>query len=97
WYRAGDIRRQVQERGVEGRVRFLGYVGREQLPGLYGGATAFVYPSLLEGFGLPVVEAMACGTPVITSNNSALKEVSGDAAVLVDPFDTDAMAQRLRE
>jgi glycosyltransferase involved in cell wall biosynthesis len=97
WYRAGDIRRQVQERGIESRVRFLGYVAREELPGLYGGATAFVYPSLLEGFGLPVVEAMACGAPVITSNNSALKEVAGDAAVLVDPFDIDNMADRLRE
>ena len=97
WYRAGDIRRQVKERGIEGRVRFLGYVRREELPGLYGGATAFVYPSLLEGFGMPVVEAMACGTPVVTSNNSALKEVAGGAAVLVDPFDVDDMAQRLRE
>jgi len=97
WYRAGEIRRQVQERGIEGRVRFLGYVRREELPGLYGGATAFIYPSLLEGFGLPVVEAMACGSPVITSNNSALKEVAGDAAVLIDPYAIDKMAQSLRE
>ena len=97
WYRAGAIRRQVQERGLEGRVRFLGYVAREELPGLYGGATAFVYPSLLEGFGLPVVEAMACGAPVITSNNSALKEIAADAAALVDPLEVEDMVQRLRE
>jgi glycosyltransferase involved in cell wall biosynthesis len=97
WYRVGDIRRRVQERGIENRVRFLGYVERDELPGLYGGATAFVYPSLLEGFGLPVVEAMACGTPVITSNNSALREVAADAAALIDPLDTEDMARRLKE
>jgi glycosyltransferase involved in cell wall biosynthesis len=97
WYRAGEIRTQVEERGIAARVRFLGYVARDRLPGLYGGATAFVYPSLLEGFGLPVVEAMACGTPVITSNNSALKEVAAGAAALIDPLDIDDMARRLKE
>ena len=97
WYRAEEIHRQVRERGIEERVKFLGYVPREELPGLYGGATAFVYPSLLEGFGLPVVEAMACGAPVITSNNSALKDVAGGAARLVDPLDVDSMARGLTE
>ena len=97
WYRADEIRRQVRERGIEGRVRFLGYVPREELPGLYGGATAFVYPSLLEGFGMPVVEAMACGAAVITSNNSGLKEVAGDAARLINPLDTEDIARSLRE
>src|SRR5262249_36207446 len=76
-------------------VRFLGYVSRAELPRLYSGATAFVYPSLLEGFGLPVVEAMACGAPVITSNSSALKEVAEDAAVLVDPSDVRAIANAM--
>jgi hypothetical protein len=65
------------------------------LPALYSGATAFVYPSLLEGFGLPVVEAMACGAPVITSDGSALKEVAGDAAVLVDPRNTHDIAEAM--
>jgi hypothetical protein len=97
WYRAGEIHRYVREREIEGRVRFLGYVGREELPGLYGGATAFVYPSLLEGFGMPVVEAMACGTPVITSNNSGLKEVAGGAALLIDPLDIEDIARNMRE
>lgn len=97
WYRAGEIHRHVRERGIEDRVRFLGYVGREELPGLYCGATAFVYPSLLEGFGMPVVEAMACGTPVITSNNSGLKEVAGGAAALIDPLDTEDIARNMRE
>jgi glycosyltransferase involved in cell wall biosynthesis len=70
---------------LDGRVRFLDYLTEEELPGLYAGATALVYPSLYEGFGLPVVEAMACGTPVITSRTSSLGEVAGDAARLVDP------------
>ena len=85
WYRGGDVERKARSLGLNGRVKFLGYVPRADLPGLFSGATAFVYPSLLEGFGLPIVEAMACGTPVITSNSSALREVAGDAAVLVDP------------
>jgi alpha-1,3-rhamnosyl/mannosyltransferase len=66
-------------------VRYLGYVPEAELPGLTAGATAFVYPSLYEGFGFPVVQAMAAGVPVITSNNSALAEVAGGAALLVDP------------
>jgi glycosyltransferase involved in cell wall biosynthesis len=66
-------------------VRYLGYVPETDLAGLTAGATAFVYPSLYEGFGFPVAQAMACGVPVITSNESSLKEIAGDAAVLVDP------------
>jgi glycosyltransferase involved in cell wall biosynthesis len=95
WYRAGEIREKARTLGLNGRVKFLGYVPRADLPGLFSGATAFVYPSLLEGFGLPVLEAMACGTPVITSNNSSLKEVAGDAALLVDPLDTRALTEAL--
>ena len=95
WYRAGAVRERVRSLGLEGRVRFLGYVPREDLPDLYRGATAFVYPSLLEGFGLPIVEAMACGTPVITSNNSGLKEIAADAALLIDPTDVRAIADAM--
>jgi alpha-1,3-rhamnosyl/mannosyltransferase len=73
-------------------IRLLGYVADADLPALMGGALAFVYPSLYEGFGLPVLEAMACGAPVITSNRSSLPEVAGDAALLVDPEDTAALA-----
>jgi glycosyltransferase involved in cell wall biosynthesis len=75
------------------RVRFAGYVKQEQLPALYSGALALVYPSLYEGFGLPPLEAMACGTPVVTSSTTSLPEVVGDAAVLVDPANTDAIAE----
>jgi glycosyltransferase involved in cell wall biosynthesis len=65
-------------------VRYLGYVAEAELPGLTAGATAFVYPSLYEGFGIPVAQAMAAGVPVITSNTSCLPEIAGDGALLVD-------------
>ncbi|HEV8038395.1 MAG TPA: glycosyltransferase family 1 protein [Bryobacteraceae bacterium] len=67
-------------------VRYLGYVPEDELPGLTAGATAFVYPSLYEGFGFPVAQAMAAGVPVITSNTSCLPEIAGDGALLVDPL-----------
>jgi glycosyltransferase involved in cell wall biosynthesis len=73
-------------------VRFTGFVEDDDLPDLYRGALLFVYPSLYEGFGLPVLEAMACGTPVITSNCTSLPEVAGDAALLVDPTQPELLA-----
>lgn len=78
-----DLCRQY---GVVDRVVFVGRVPEEDLPSLYRGALALVFPSLYEGFGLPVIEAMACGTPVLTSNTTSLPEVAGDAALLVDPL-----------
>ncbi len=81
--------------GLRPYVRFLDYVPDADLPDLYRGARVFVYPSFYEGFGLPVLEAMACGTPVITSNVSALPEVAGDAALLVDPNEPEAIAGAL--
>ena len=77
---------------LHAHVRFAGYVEDEHLPELYRSALLFVYPSLYEGFGLPVLEAMACGTPVITSNRASLPEVAGDAALLVDPTRPEALA-----
>jgi len=77
---------------LRNRVRFAGFVEDDLLPDLYRGALLFVYPSLYEGFGLPVLEAMACGTPVITSNCTSLPEVAGDAALLVDPTRPEALA-----
>jgi len=74
------------------RVHFTGYVKQEHLPALYSGALALVYPSLYEGFGLPPLEAMACGTPVVTSSTTSIPEVTGDAAILVDPEDAEAIA-----
>ena len=78
-------------------VRWLGEVGDEELARLYRGASCVAYVSLYEGFGLPVLEAMACGAPVVASRTDAAKEVAGDAAVLVDPLDPDAIAAGLAE
>ncbi len=75
----------------------VGFVDDDELARLYRGAQCLVYPSLYEGFGLPVLEAMACGTPVVTSATGATAEVGGDAAVLVDPLDVDAIAAGIRE
>jgi glycosyltransferase involved in cell wall biosynthesis len=86
----------AQQLGIQDRVSFTGFVPDALLPDLYAGAHLFVYPSLYEGFGLPVLEALGCGTPVITSKLSSLPEVAGDAALLVDPYDIDDLAQQMR-
>jgi glycosyltransferase involved in cell wall biosynthesis len=85
-----DILAAAEEHGE--RVRILGFVDEADLPALYRSAALFAFPSLYEGFGLPVLEAMACGVPVVCSNASSLPEVAGDAALLVDPVDTDGLA-----
>lgn len=87
-----EARQAAEAGGVSASMRFLGSVGEADLPALYGGAEWFVFPSLCEGFGLPVLEAMACGTPVICSNLSSLPEVAGDAALQCDPTDTADLA-----
>lgn len=90
------ILQRVRQLGLQGRVLFPGYVPSEDLPALLSGASAFLFPSLYEGFGFPVLEAMACGVPVICSNTSSLPEVAGDAALLVDPLDTAALSGAIR-
>ncbi len=87
-----EIFAAVERLGLAERVRFLDFVDDAHLPGVYNLANAFVYPSLYEGFGLPVLEALACGTPVVTASVSSLPEVVGDAAVLVDPLDQASIA-----
>jgi glycosyltransferase involved in cell wall biosynthesis len=77
-------------------VRFTGYVPDEDLPALYSGAKALVYPSLNEGFGLPVLEALACGTRVISSNSTSIPEVAGGMALLIDPYSPQAIARSLK-
>ena len=90
-----DLFAQVERMGLASRVIFPGYIDDADLPALLSGALAFVFPSLYEGFGIPVLEAGACGVPVITSNTSSLPEVAGDAALLVDPHDVDAIAEAM--
>lgn len=85
----------MQILGLENKVIFTGYVPDEDLPYLYNGARLFVYPSLYEGFGLPVLEAMACGTPVVTSNVSSMPEIVGDAGLLVNPHEHSQLAQAI--
>jgi glycosyltransferase involved in cell wall biosynthesis len=87
----------VEEQHVSNRVHFTGIVPEAELPSLYRGATALVFPSLYEGFGLPILESMACGTPVITSNVTALPEVAGDAALLVDPASVEQIADAIEQ
>ena len=91
------LRRTVHRCKLHKHVRFLGFVPDQTLAILYRLAAAFVFPSLYEGFGLPPLEAMASGTPVVTSNISSLPEVVGDAAVLIDPYDPAAIAQGVRQ
>jgi glycosyltransferase involved in cell wall biosynthesis len=90
------LRRAVHRYQLHKYVRFLGYVPEQTLAVMYRLAGVFVFPSLYEGFGLPPLEAMASGTPVVTSNVSSLPEVAGDAAVLVDPYDPAAIADGIR-
>jgi glycosyltransferase involved in cell wall biosynthesis len=90
-----DVLREAARPELRGRVELRGYVQEDELVSLYRHATAFVYPSLYEGFGLPVIEAMACGTPVLTSNVSALPELAEGAALLVAPTDETALAEAM--
>ena len=86
------LRRAVHQYKLHKHVRFLGFLPADTLAVLYRLAKVFVFPSLYEGFGLPPLEAMACGTPVVTSNVSSLPEVVGDAAMLIDPYDVESIA-----
>jgi glycosyltransferase involved in cell wall biosynthesis len=87
----------LNETGLRDQIEFVGHVTDDELMGWYNRAVVFVYPSLYEGFGLPPLEAMSCGVPVITSNVSALPEVVGEAAILVDPMSTKAITQALAD
>jgi glycosyltransferase involved in cell wall biosynthesis len=93
---SGRVFRRIELPPNMDRVMFLGYVADDELPALYSGASVYVLPSFEEGFGLTMLESMACGTPVIASNGGALPEVAGDAALLVNPYRTDQIADALR-
>lgn len=91
WLFEETIRTAVRQQ-LQNQILFTGYVPERDLPALYSGALCFVYPSFFEGFGLPPLEAMQCGTPVITGNLTSLPEVVGDAGIMVDPFDVGALS-----
>jgi glycosyltransferase involved in cell wall biosynthesis len=91
-----SVFKSLERLQLSSHVHFTGYVPDAHLPALYSGASVFVFPSLYEGFGLPVLEAMACGTPVITSNCSSLPEVTGEAAILVNPMDANAVSSAMQ-
>ncbi|MFB3854687.1 MAG: glycosyltransferase family 4 protein [Vicinamibacterales bacterium] len=93
----GDVYAAARSLGLSDMVVFTGYVPDRSLPALYSGAAVFAYPSLYEGFGLPVLEAMSCGTPVVTSNVSSMAEIAGDAARLADPRSADSLASALQD
>ena len=88
--RIADLERQ-------GSIRYLGYISDTDLPLLYAGARAFIYPSLYEGFGLPVLEAMAAGVPIVYSDAASIPEVAGNAGIMVNPQDTRALANSIAE
>jgi glycosyltransferase involved in cell wall biosynthesis len=92
-----DPRVTVRRLGLDGNVIFTGQIREQDKAPLYSAATVFAFPSLYEGFGMPVLEAMACGTPVVTSNVSALPEVAGDAGLLVNPYESEAISHALTE
>jgi glycosyltransferase involved in cell wall biosynthesis len=95
-WKSQGIFERITSLGIEDAVRFTGFVDDGDLPAVYSGAACFVYPSLYEGFGLPPLEAMACGTLVVASNASSIPEVTGNAAVLVPPTDVEGLAHAVQ-
>ena len=92
-----NVMRKLDSLGIIQEVIFVGPVSELDLARYYSSASLLAYPSLYEGFGLPPLEAMACGCPVVTSNNSSFPEVVGEAGIMVDPYDTDALAQAMKQ
>ena len=96
YWKSSLVAKKVEQLGLQDQVKFIGYTPDIELAVLYNGADLFCFPSLYEGFGLPVLEAMACGIPVVTSNNSSLPEVTGEAAILIDPYNIDEIASAMK-
>ena len=94
-WQASEVLSRIAASGAKSRIEVTGYVGEDVLEDLYRRASIFAFPSLDEGFGIPVIEAMARGLPVLTSNRSALPEAAGGAALLIDPLDTASITEGL--
>jgi len=95
WSRAAEVHAAATQSPAARDIVFTGFAPGDELPYLYAGADAFVFPSLYEGFGMPILEALACGVPVVCANNSSLPEVAGDAAILFDPYSVEEMANAM--
>jgi len=95
FWKSTPVTQTVEKLNLRSCVQFTGYIAEDDLPALYNAADLFVFPSLYEGFGLPPLEAMACGTPVVCSNAASLPEVVGDAAIMVDPYDVEGLAEAM--
>lgn len=91
-----SLLRSMGAPNLRSKIHLTGYIPNQDLPAIYAKATVFLYPSLRESFGLPILEAMACGCPVITSNTSSMPEIAGDAAILIDPFDSKSLAEAIQ-
>jgi len=91
-----EVEREIERLGLKEKARFTGHLEQQEMRAVYSGARVFVFPSLYEGYGLPVLEAMACGVPVVCSNRTSLPEIAGDAALLVDPESPKALAEAMR-
>jgi glycosyltransferase involved in cell wall biosynthesis len=96
-WKSGELLKELNAEDVRDAVRLTGYFPLDDLPALYSGALAFVFPTLWEGFGMPVLEAMACGAPVVASRVPSIEEIAGDAAIYVDPHSPDSIAQGIRD
>ena len=96
-WKDSSVYKSMVRLNLQDRIHKLGYVDHEDMPALYNLADAYIYPSLYEGFGLPILEAMQCGCPVVASNATSIPEVAGDAAILVDPLDTAALADAIQQ
>jgi glycosyltransferase involved in cell wall biosynthesis len=92
-----DVEKRIKDLGLRDHVRLVGYIDHHEMPLFYSACSLFIFPSLYEGFGLPIVEAMACGSPAITSNISSMPEAAGDAAALVDPYDYEEIERNIRK
>lgn len=95
-WKSHTLRRRLWQKDVRSWVHHLGYISQEQLPAVYRSAQATIFPSIYEGFGMPVLESIACGTPVITSHTSSMPEVGGDAAIYVDPYNIQDIRDALK-